>query len=364
MKARRPVVALAALLLGLAASAAPRPDRYSVADFARVDKVDAHVHLHGDAGPVVRQAAADGFRLLTINVEYPDFPPIDAQFATARRLAKEFPDRVAFAGTFSTEGFNSPGWLDRTQARISADVAAGAVGIKVWKNIGMVLTDADGRLVMLDDPRLSPAFERLARDGIVLLGHQAEPLNCWLPPERITVRSDREYFAEHPQYYMYRHPEMPSHEAQLAARDRMLAAHPGLRFDGVHLASLEWDVDAVARFLDEHPRAVVDLAARTVHLEYQAAHDRERVRNFMIRYGDRILYATDASYPVADATDPLGDLHREWLNDWRFLAGDEEMTSPEFEGSFRGLALPRAVIDRIYRGNFQRVFPAAFRARR
>ena len=107
-------------------------------------------------------------------------------------------------------------------------VAQGAVGIKIWKNIGMALRDADGSYVMPDDPRFEPILERVERDGIVLLGHQAEPLNCWLPFGKMTVRSDAEYFREHPQYYMYRHPEMPSHDRILAARDRMLHAHPQL----------------------------------------------------------------------------------------------------------------------------------------
>ena len=57
---------------------------------------------------------------------------------------------------------------------------------------------------------------------------------------------------------------------QLAARDRMLDRIPGMRFVGVHLASLEWDVDRVAAFLDRYPNASVDLAARLVHLQRQA----------------------------------------------------------------------------------------------
>ena len=156
---------------------------------------------------------------------------------------------------------------------------------------------------MPDDPRLEPVIAQLERDHIVLLGHQAEPLNCWLPFEKMTVRSDREYFREHPQYYMYQHPEMPSHEVILAARDRMLRAHPALQFDAVHLASLEWDVDKVADFLDRFPNARVDIAARLVHLEYQAAQDPVKVRRFLMRYQDRILYGSDEAYGP-DEADP------------------------------------------------------------
>ena len=83
----------------------------------------------------------------------------------------------------------------------------------------------------------------------------------------------------------------------------MLRAHPGLRFDAVHLASLEWDVDRVADFLERFPNASVDLAARLVHLEYQATRDPPKVRQFLLRYQDRILYGSDDAYGPADADD-------------------------------------------------------------
>ena len=47
---------------------------------------------------------------------------------------------------------------------------------------------------------------------------------------------------------MYLHPEVPSYEQQLAARDNMLAKHPGLRFCGAHLASLEWSTEALGQW--------------------------------------------------------------------------------------------------------------------
>src|SRR5262249_30595921 len=138
----------------------------------------------------------------------------------------------------------------------------GAVAVKVWKNIGMDLRDANQRLVMIDDAKFDPVFAFIAGRGKPLIGHQGEPRNCWLPLEQMTVNNDREYFREHPQYHMFLHPEMPSYEQQIQARDRMLARHPAMKFVGAHLASLEWSVDELARFLDSHPDATVDLAAR------------------------------------------------------------------------------------------------------
>lgn len=331
---------------------------YQLMDFERVPKIDAHMHVHGAADRLMRQAIADNFRILTIDVDYPDYEPIDAQLRDALSLRQRYPGRVAFATTFSVQDFHSSSWAADTVRRLADASADGAVGMKMWKNIGMTLKDPDGRYVMPDDARFAPLLEFLEQHHLVLLGHQAEPLNCWLAPENMTVRSDREYFEEHPQYYMYRHPEMPSHDTILAARDRMLTAHPHLRFDAVHLASLEWDTDKVAGFLDRFPGAWVDVAARMVHLEYQAAKDPRKVRQFLIRYQDRVLYGSDDAYGPGDAdAAAVADIHKGWLDDWRFLVTDDLMHSADFAAPFRGLQLPRAVIDKIYRRNAETLFP-------
>jgi predicted TIM-barrel fold metal-dependent hydrolase len=334
---------------------------YARSDFRRVGKIDAHMHIHGEAARFMAQAMHDNFRILTINVDYPDFPPIAEQQRAAASLRHRYPGRVAFAATFSVQNFEAPDWSDSALHQLDAALEQGAVGVKIWKNIGMSLRDSDGRYVMPDDPRLEPIIARLEHDHIVLLGHQAEPLNCWLPLDKMTVRSDQEYFREHPQYYMYEHPEMPSHDTILAARDRMLSAHPALRFDAVHLASLEWDVDKVADFLDRFPGANVDLAARLVHLEFQAAENPGKVRQFLMRYQDRILYGSDDSYGPGDSdAQALADVHSGWAQDWRFLATSDRLRSSDFAQSFRGLHLPREVIDKIYRRNAQSMFTGAW----
>jgi predicted TIM-barrel fold metal-dependent hydrolase len=334
---------------------------YSLADFQRVEKIDAHVHVHGEADRFMAQAIHDNFRILTINVDDPDFPPIPEQERAAVSLRHRYPGRVAFAATFSVQNFGAPDWTDDALQQVEHALKEGAVGVKIWKNIGMGLIDADGRYVMPDDHRLEPLIARLERDRIVLLGHQAEPLNCWLSFDKMTVRSDRDYFREHPQYYMYAHPEMPAHDTILAARDRMLNAHSALRFDALHLASLEWDVDKVANFLDRFPNANVDLAARLVHLEFQAASNPRKVRQFLMRYQDRILYGSDDSYGPGDFdARAVAEVHSGWIEDWRFLASSDRLHSSDFAKSFQGLHLPRGVIDKIYRRNAQSLFAGAW----
>jgi len=356
-----PVLACALLVAAFASHAAARA--YAENDFASVEKIDVHMHLHGDMPDFVARAEADGFRVLTINVNYRDFPPIAVQQRDAAALARAYPARIAFAATFDADGSERPGWLAQVENRLDAAFTEGAVAVKLWKDIGMQHRDADGRAVMIDDARFDPLLDWLTARGVPVLGHQGEPRNAWLPLEQMTIRGDREYFTGHPQYHMAGRAEWPSYEEQVAARDRMLDKHRRLAFVGVHLASLEWDVDRIASFLRRYPNASVDLAARLSHLQLQSSRDHDKVRRFFLEFQDRILYGSD--FARGDGQSDAGfaaEAHEGWLADWRFLAGGGELRSSEFDAPFRGLALPREVIDKVYHANARRMFPTAWRA--
>ena len=357
---------IAALLM---ASAATPATHYTEADFARVAKFDSHFHANVEDPRFLALAKRDRFEVLSINVDYPDFPPLARQAAIARTMRAAAPARFRYATTFSMAGFGTPGWTERTIAQLDQAFARGAIAVKVWKNIGMVAKDASGKRVFLDDPRFDGVMAHLEQRGIPLIAHQAEPKNCWLPLDQMTTDNDREYFKAHPEYYMYLHPEEPSYEALMAARDRFVARHPKLAFDGAHMASLEWSVDELARFFDRYPNTVVDLAARLSNLQVQSNADLQKVRAFFIKYQDRILYGTDLTDsppdPAARAQNPPAtsdfpkEADRVWRADWRYLATPLPQRVEAIRADAKGLNLPRAVIDKIYWGNARRFFHLA-----
>ena len=59
---------------------------------------------------------------------------------------------------------------------------------------------------------------------------------------------------------------------------RMLEKHPKLRFVAAHLASLEWNVDELAKRLDKYPNIALDMAERICHLQFQAVRDWQKVQ--------------------------------------------------------------------------------------
>jgi predicted TIM-barrel fold metal-dependent hydrolase len=157
----------------------------------------------------------------------------------------------------------------------------------------------------------------------------------------------------------------------MAARDRFVARHPHLSFVGAHMASLEWSVERLAQFLDRFPNAYVDLAARMSNLQVQSNTNYDKVRAFVIKYQDRLLYGTDLKISppeltaseatptereasTANAFENEADVF--WRSDWRYLATPLSQHVDAINAEARGLSLPRSVIDKIYRGNARRLF--------
>ena len=256
---------------------------YEVDDYLDVEKIDAHFHIRTVDSSFVAEAAKEGFRFLNVAVHVSDPVAFRQRHQAAYAQKKAHPNRVEVMVAFELRGWDDPDWVERTIQYLGQAKERGALGVKVWKDIGMVFRDRENQLVMIDHPQFDPVFDFMEREGMRLMGHLGEPRNCWLPLEEMTVKNDRRYFQNNPQYHMYLHPEMPSYEEQLAARDRMLGKHPNLPFLGAHFGSLEWSVDALARFLEEHPSAVVDTAARMGQLEYQSQRDWKKVRDFMLK---------------------------------------------------------------------------------
>jgi hypothetical protein len=324
---------------------------YTAEDFARVRKIDTHVHLNSASKAMANLAEADNFKLVTVNVDAPAVS-LQQQLDYALIQTSLFPKDISFLASFSIPDAQPTGWQDVVIKQLDSAFNKGALGIKVWKNIGMVYRDTAGQFIMIDDPMFDPIIKFVIDRDKMVLGHLGEPKNCWLPLEQMTVNNDRRYFTEHPEYHMFRHPEFPTYDDQIGARDRFLEKHPDLRFVGAHLGSLEWSVEELASRLDKFPKMAVDMAARVPHLQVQSQHDREKVRNFIIKYADRLIYATDGGLnPDTDPDRSRQEQHDQWLRDWRYFATSETMKAPEVNGDFKGLQLPKEVIDKIYYKN-------------
>ena len=330
---------------------------YTMDDFTTTKKMDTHIHLDTSNPAIVEQAKTDNFRLVIINTEVPGLASIEEQFAIALDQHKQFPDQVNFVTTFSLVNWDSESWVDLTIAKLKKDFENGAVGVKVWKNIGMTYKDSFGQFIMIDNPRFDPIIQFIEDQNKVLVGHLGEPKNCWLPIDQMTVNGDKNYFSRHPEYHMFLHPEYPSYQEQVNARDSFLERNPNLRFVGAHLGSLEWSVDELAKRLDKFPKMAVDMAERICHFQYQSKKDYQKVYNFIIKYQDRLIYGTDFYLDsLSNIDESKAYWHEVWLSDWKYFVTDEKVTSSNVEGDIMGLKLPKVVVDKIYYKNAAKWF--------
>ncbi|GAA3510378.1 hypothetical protein GCM10022393_24610 [Aquimarina addita] len=317
-----------------------------------IPKIDAHVHFNTIRTPLLSYGKKNNIRFLSINTDIPFFPSIDDQENAILALKKEYQDHLDYITTFSCDQWNSETWLKNSIDRIKKSIDKGALGIKVWKNIGMSLKDNQGTYIKIDHPSFDPIFNFIAENNLVLLGHIGEPKNCWLPLDEMTVDQDRKYFASHPEYHMFLHPEYPDYQDHLNARNNVLSKHPTLNFVGLHLSSQEWETNEVALFLDTYPNAMVDLAERICHVQHQAVTNWQKVYDFFIKYQDRIIYGSDVIDDNSLTDEEL--LHYmdgRYKMHWEFFTKNNHMAAPKVTGQFKGLGLPDHVIKKIYHDN-------------
>jgi predicted TIM-barrel fold metal-dependent hydrolase len=316
-------------------------------------RIDTHIHIHRDAPSLVSALKAANSRGLDIVVcPASDKEPFDLEekLGATLKVARDSNGTLAWASTFDARGFEEANFTERTIARLRRSFYDGAIGVKIWKNIGMSIKAKSGAYLLPDNPALLPIYEAIEQAGRTLIAHLAEPDGAWLPLD--AKNPELSYYSNNPQWHMFGKTGAPMKNNILEARDRVLARYPKLRVVGCHLGSDEDDLSRLAKRLDAYPNFAVDTAAR---VRYFARADREQVRQFLNHYQDRILYATDFSLRTGDATAAARALKATHNRDWAFFAGTEKM---DYTGNAtQGLGLPDQVVRKIFRENALRWFP-------
>ncbi len=330
------------------ASAGPSKEVRALKSFAAMHPVDAHVHVFKTDAEF--QALLERLNLKLLNIlvmddTQPYRKELQPQIEDALTLVRSSHGHLALCTTFDPYKFDSPSFDADAVKQIDQNFVQGAVAVKIWKNIGMEIKDQSGNYIMADSPKFDPIYQDIAGHGKTLLSHQAEPDVAWGPPD--PSDPSWSYYQENPQWYVGDKPGFPSKQMILGARDRVLANNPKLRMVGVHLGSMERDLDNIARHLDKYANFAIDTAAR---MEYLMMSPREKVRAFLIKYQDRVIYGTDLDLlATANVSEALKDWRSTYVRDWRFLATSDTL---HVEGKqIHGLNLPQPVLRKILRSN-------------
>jgi predicted TIM-barrel fold metal-dependent hydrolase len=110
---------------------------------------------------------------------------------------------------------------------------------------------------------------------------------------------------------------------------------------------MEDDLEALAKHLDRYPNFAVDTAARVTHLVVQPS---DNVREFILKYQDRILYATDLEFLKDEAPqDAVKEWEDQYAMDWRYFSTRDVF---DYAGhKAQGLGLPQPVLRKLYHTN-------------
>jgi hypothetical protein len=320
---------------------------------ADLHPIDAHTHvLQSDPGltDFLERRNLHIVNILVVDDKDAARGPLDRQRAAALAFIHSAHGHASLCTTFDPFRISQPDFPKTAIDQLNQDFAHGAIAVKVWKNIGMELKDRSGRYVMVDDPRLQPIFQDIAAHNKTLIAHQAEPDVAWIPDPKAI---DNSYYAEHPEWNMSKVAGAPSKAAVIASRDRLLAENPKLRVIGAHLGSMEADVDLVAQRLDRYPNFAIDTAARVPHLTIQP---RAKVRAFLIKYQDRVLYGTDTDIiQRSDVKSSITDWDKQLAEDWRYFSTADTFN---YDGHMvKGLHLPPPVLRKLYHDNAMHWIP-------
>lgn len=239
-----------------------------------------------------------------------------------------------------------PGFGHRVARQLVDAKLRGAVGLKVFKQLGLNYRNPDGSLMAIDDPRWDPIWQACGELGFPVLIHTADPVAFFEPIDETNERWEE----------LHRHPEwsfhgegFPSHDALLAARNRVISRHPDTTFIGAHMGNYPENLAEVSRWLDKYPNLFIDITSRIAELGRQPYTSRE----FFLRYSDRILFGSDGPRPAARL-----------MPHWRFFETSDEYFPyaenpfpPQGLWNIHGLGLPDEVLRKIYHENAARIIP-------
>ncbi len=306
----------------------------------RFPAIDAHNHLDSlepaSVLAIMDECGIEHIVNITMKVS-------DEAFRVMDKFAAASPGRFSTIGWMDWTGLDRPGFIQKTIDYLEKFVERGAVGFKIWKDLGLTVRDASGELVRVDDERLDPLIDKARELNIPIMFHTADPAAFFEPLDRFNERYEE--LASHPDWSF--HGAQYSKRELLEQRNCVFARHPQTRFIGAHVGESPEDLGFAAAMLESFPNVSVDISSRVAELGRQPYSARE----FFLRFADRILFGADL----------LPDVRMYRLY-YRFLETADEYfeypTHASGQGRWMvyGLFLPEDVLHKVYRENARRMF--------
>jgi predicted TIM-barrel fold metal-dependent hydrolase len=310
---------------------------------AKFPVVDVHTHMTSNAsGFAQRIPEMDALNLRVLVDLSGGSSPDEIKGKVDAINASPYKDRFRVFANVSWEGAGTPAWQEKALADLRQAVKDGAIGLKVFKELGLRHKKADGTRLAVDDPALDPVWALCGELNIPVIIHTAEPQEFFSPIDNHNERwLELNIFpqrASPPSIY-------PSFEQLMKERDHMFEKHPRTRFIGAHFNWYGNDLQRAAKLLDRLPNVYLEVAA----VLYEFGRQPYASTQFFIKYQDRVMFGKDtyeiSEYPyywrVFETHDEYFDYYRGYHAFWKLY----------------GMGLPDAVLKKLYYKNALKVEP-------
>ncbi len=256
-------------------------------------------------------------------------------------INKNYPKRFVLFTNVDFTDIDNPEWGARMAKQVEDDVKSGAMGLKIYKTLGIRATDKNGTRIKVDDPRIDPVWKKCGELGIPVLIHAADPKQFWDP-----IDNNNERWLElklHPGR-RYGDKEVKWSEI-IAEQHNMFRKHPKTKFINAHLGWHGSDLTKLGKLMDELPNMYTEIGAVIAELGRQP----RAAKAFLTKYQDRVLFGKDSWVPeeyttyfrVLETEDEYFPYHKRYHAFWRMY----------------GIGLPDDILKKIYYKNALMLLP-------
>ena len=263
---------------------------------------------------------------------------------SVKNIQENQPNRVGLFLNVDFESINDEDYAETQVKIIREAVAKGAIGLKVYKSLGLRNKDSEGNRVRVDDERIGPIWDVCGELGIPVLIHSADPFQFWLPKDE---KNERWFeLKEKPGRYYGGSNFIPSFEEIIQEQHNIFRRHKNTTFINAHLGWMANDLEKLGKHLDKFPNVMTEFGAVIAELGRQP----KTARQFFVDYQDRILFGKDlynkeeyyTYFRVLESDDEYFDYFRKRHAFWKMY----------------GLNLPDEVLKKVYYGNALKLFPS------
>ena len=204
----------------------------------------------------------------------------------------------------------------------------------------------------------APFWKKMEEWQVPLIFHVNDPEEFWDAQKIPSWARERGWFYGDGSYI--------NNEKQYSEVLNVMARHPNLKVIFAHFFFLSAQLERLSAYLERYPNLHIDLTPG-IEMYFNFSSSPQKVKEFFIKYQDRIIFGTDIGAKALLSTPELGiefGESRSRVNLVRsFMELDEEFWLEEGTGflfgkpekPFQGIGLPPDVLEKVYYRNFEKL---------